>query len=80
LELPFLDHAFKWDSKEQPSDWQQVSTWHEKTQSNDSIQSENQTEHSLQQDFDQLLASAPQLQTYLDYHLPFYKKLLACAL
>jgi len=79
MELPFLEHAFNWDKNKQPSDWQQVSTWHEKTQASESIQSEVLTEHSLQQEFQQLVVSAPQLQTYLDHHLPFYKKLLALA-
>lgn len=74
--LPYLDHAFSWDTSKSPADWKQVSTWHQKTQSKSSIQSDSHSDQEIQKEFSKMAASSPQLHLYLDHHMPFYNMLL----
>jgi len=73
--LDFVDSAFIWNQA-YPSDWDAVKTWHNSVIATTSIKTRtNDDELSEHIRFEKALKAAPQLQGYLDHHMPFYKLL-----
>ncbi len=75
--LNSIDSAFSWSS-EPPSDWTQVQAWHQSSIANNTIRKRNQKDDEIEkQRFDNAVIKAPHLQDYLEYHMPFYQRMLA---
>ena len=76
LGLDFRQQALNWDRQSTPQDWQYVQGWHQSVSDSSGIhQSAEQDCATLQSEFEALCRDAPQLQQYLDFHLPFYRNL-----
>lgn len=78
--LEFREEAFDWN-REAPSDWENVSAWHEQASSASGIRAADAEEMLRKEaEFEELVETAPRLRDYLDHHLPFYQKLAEVAL
>lgn len=78
--LPYSDKAFDWQN-ETPGDWQQVGSWHGAVTASSGIRPADIDEPARKlAEFKEQAQHAPQLQKYLDHHLPFYQRLRAKAL
>ena len=81
LGLEFREQALSWEEGALPEDWQHVEAWHQGVNQSGGIRSasgEDQTR--VEREFEQLCQEAPQLQDYLEHHLPFYRHLRQCSL
>lgn len=78
--LKFKAGAFEWNRDDTPEDWKQVDQWHSSALNAKSIKRETISERELQEQFDSAAESAPLLKELLEYHLPFYHKLVAAGL
>ncbi len=78
LGLPFVSHAFEWQSETVPDDWKQVEAWHQKAQASTSIRPAEDNE-KVREKFELAAAKEPKLHSYLAHHRPFYEKLRAFA-
>ncbi len=80
LGLDYCDDAFNW-STNSPDDWKQVDGWHGSVSNSQSIRPVTQQEIDGQQGkFDKCAKGNPQLNNYLEHHLPYYHRLLKRAL
>ncbi len=70
--IPFLAQALNWQPGMR-SEWQGTQRWHEAT-------SQTSTFGRRISDGSNVIASTPSLQSYVDFHLPYYKELYANAL
>ncbi|MEO3415587.1 hypothetical protein AAFO92_13100 [Roseovarius sp. CAU 1744] len=78
--LPFRQDAFEWQS-DIPKDWEQVGDWHGAVSSSAGIRPVDEGEAARKQrEFEACAREAPQLQEFLDHHLPFYRNLQAQAM
>lgn len=77
--LEFIAEAFEWNREDTPEDWQQVNQWHHTALTRRSIKPQRSSEWELQAAFEKAVNTAPQLQHYLDHHMPFYAELVAAA-
>lgn len=78
--LPPADHAFEWAS-EKPQDWNQVQGWHGDVSASTAIRPLDQNEIDAQKEkFAASVRQRPQLQAFLDLHIPHYETLRAEAL
>ncbi|MBX2884960.1 MAG: hypothetical protein KTR32_33700 [Granulosicoccus sp.] len=77
LELPACNGALEWKQGEVPKDWEQVSTWHEKTLRTSGIQKEKRNEASAIQHFQTLASRHPRLTQLLADHSFAYQSLKA---
>ena len=76
LALPMAGHAFKWQQKPLPADWQAVADWHDTAQSSTGIiRSDPQDEARTRAAFSSRVHAFPHLGDYLEHHWPFYQKL-----
>ena len=75
--LPFAPHAFAWDRRDAPKDWEQVAGWHGEVASSGGIRppEDPPEEAALRAKFDSKARAAPRLRAYLEHHRPFYEKL-----
>ena len=81
LGLDFREQALNWQQRDIPQDWQYVQGWHASVSESGAIRSEDDAATAkAQAEFDELCEQAPQLQEYLEYHLPFYQQLQAHSL
>lgn len=68
--LDWRDEAFDW-ARETPQDWEQVGAWHEDVSTSSGIRGADAEELLRKElEFEALAETAPQLQTYLEHHLP----------
>jgi hypothetical protein len=76
LGLEWREEAFDW-AKETPKDWEQVSAWHEAASTSSGIRSADAEEMvRTELAFEAVVeGGASHLRTYLDHHMPFYKRL-----
>lgn len=77
--LDYCAEAFEWDQKNAPSDWQQVSGWHQSAIEATSIRTDTRTPEHIDQEFAELAADQPKLNDFLDHHQPFYDALAEAA-
>lgn len=64
-----------------PSDWQQVSGWHQEVMSSKTIRPPSaDQDRETQAQFDRLVSKAPHFADYYAHHAAFYAKLVALAL
>ena len=76
LGLDYREQALSWNEESTPEDWQYVQGWHESVSDSKGIaQQTTMDQEKYRLEFDSLCKQAPQLQDYLDYHLPFYERL-----
>ncbi len=75
LGLDPVDEAFSWQPEVIPPEWAQVAVWHERTARYSRIVPDRRSDVQVRQAFAQLVKKAPQLQSYLDHHWPFYLEL-----
>ena len=77
--LSHRPEALHWNDAA-PADWQQVQGWHGNVMASTEIRPIT-AEHQAhtEAEFARLAAAEPRFQAYLDHHLPFYARLLACA-
>ena len=77
--LSFCEEAFSWQTGDVPEDWQGLVGWHGDVSASNSINPPDPTENAVA-NFHKAAKSAPQLQRYLDQHMPYYQQLHAHAL
>ncbi len=77
LGLPTREDALEWNRGEIPGDWEQVSTWHEKTSRTSGIQKDKKSEASVLQHFQSLAFAHTQLTEFLADHTAAYESLKA---
>ena len=71
LGLDFKAEALNWDPQTTPRDWQYVKGWHQDASNSQGIRPQHENEaNRAREEFRQYCRSAPQLQEYLDHHLP----------
>ncbi len=76
LDLEIKPDAFQWDEKSTPEDWKMVSGWHGDVQASTGIkQTTVEDEEVIASRFDEAAIRSPRLQSLLDHHWPFYRKL-----
>lgn len=76
LGLEIKSHAFDWDTGHMPSDWQQVSGWHDDVSNSRGIRKSTAANvQHRQHEFDRLAKIHPKLKQFLNHHIPFYNKL-----
>ena len=74
--LTYKENAFSWNQNSMPSDWKQVSTWHEKTNTTNAIKADLRSEDSVQLEFSELIQNAPHIENFYLKHNEYYKKLM----
>ncbi len=76
LGLDYREQAFDWNNESTPQDWQYVKGWHAQVSASGGIKAVSQAdEDKARADFQQAAKEAPQLQEFLDAHLPSYEAL-----
>ena len=76
--LPHFDseQALSWDDSSTPGDWQYVEGWHQSVSASRGIRAQAPRDaQRVAEEFAQLCREAPQLEQYLQHHLPFYQQL-----
>ncbi len=72
--------ALDWGDKP-PEDWQQVSGWHQDVMASSTIRPRDAAaEQKTREEFSTLQATMPHLQSYLDHHAAFHRRLAEMAL
>ena len=73
--LPHVAKAFDWQSP-QPEDWQQVGGWHSDVSKAQGIRPVDQDEVDKKTaEFKEMARQHPDMQRFLDHHLPYHQKL-----
>ena len=76
LGLDYREQAFDWNRESTPQDWQYVKGWHANVSASGGIKSVNLADdEKARAEFEKAVKEAPQLQHYLDVHLPSYEAL-----
>lgn len=78
LGLEYCAQAFNWQQDSTPQDWQYVQGWHQSVSRSKGIRASSADEdQQAATEFAELTDKAPQLNQYLQHHLPFYERLRA---
>ena len=78
LALEYKAEAFSWNEASTPEDWAYVQGWHESVSGSTGIrQAAGESPDAVHAEFARYVKRAPQLQSYLDHHRPYYEKLRA---
>ena len=76
LELGFDEQALSWEQGAAPEDWQYVQGWHQSVSDSKGIRAAcGQENKQARIEFEELCQQAPQLNDFLQHHLPFYEQL-----
>lgn len=76
LALDFDEQALSWEQGAVPDDWQYVQGWHQSVSDSSGIRAASgSADEQAEIEFDQLSRKAPQLNDFLQHHLPFYQQL-----
>lgn len=76
LGLDYREQALSWNEESTPEDWQYVQGWHENVSDSKGIKQQTTADQEKYRlEFESLCRQAPQLQDFLDHHLPFYERL-----
>ena len=76
LGLEYREEALRWDDSSTPSDWEYVEGWHQSVSTSRGIRARApRNDQRMVEEFERLCVEAPQLQQYLQHHLPFYQRL-----
>jgi hypothetical protein len=76
LGLDYIEQALHWERDSVPQDWQYVQGWHQSVSASNGIRQREPADYAaVQADFEALCNKAPQLNEFLDFHLPFYERL-----
>jgi len=76
LDLDNDEQALSWGQESSPQDWQYVQGWHQSVSDSQGIRvASGQEAEQAAIEFDQLCQQAPQLNEFLNHHLPFYEQL-----
>lgn len=77
--LAFTEQAFRWQADIVPDDWKSVAKWHREVIQSTGIHPAPEDEEALEARFGEAARESPVLNRLLQYHLPFYERLVAAS-